>query len=299
LIDLRSDFCAPPTDEMWEAMRSTPFGWAAAGEDETVNELERRSAALLGKQAAVFVVTCSQANLAGVLALSEPGQRVAIAADAHIVVNEGGWLTELAGLVPVPLGEAAPLLCLENTRTWAGGTVLRPAEAAGLAATATRVHLDGARLANAAVALGVPVADLAAPADTVAFSLNKGLCAPVGAILAGEVTVIDRARDHLKRLGGATIHKAGILAAAALVALGLVDRLADDHRRARNLAASLGLPEPETNIVLTGLEAESLPRLAALGVLALAPDGRRVRIVTHRGIDDRQIEEAAAAIRSL
>ena len=128
----------------------------------------------------MFVATCSQANLAAVLALSEPGERVAIAADAHIVVNEGGWLTELAGLVPVPLGEAAPLLCLENTRTRAGGTVLTPAEAAGLAATATRVHLDGARLANAAVALGVPVADLAAPADTVAFSLNKGLCAPVG-----------------------------------------------------------------------------------------------------------------------
>ena len=111
--------------------------------------------------------------------------------------------------------------------------------------------------------------------------------------------MIDRARDHLKRLGGATIHKAGILAAAGLVALGLVDRLADDHRRARDLAASLDLPEPETNIVLTGLEAGSLPRLAALGVLALAPDGRRVRLVTHRGIDDRQIEEAAAAIRSL
>jgi threonine aldolase len=104
---------------------------------------------------------------------------------------------------------------------------------------------------------------------------------------------------HLKRLGGATIHKAGILAAAGLVALGLVDRLADDHRRARDLAELLDLPEPETNIVLTALDADDLPRLAAAGVLALAPDGRRVRLVTHRGIDDRQIEEAAAAIRSL
>jgi threonine aldolase len=299
LIDLRSDFCAPPTEEMWEAMRSAPFGWAAAGEDESVNELERRSAALLGKESAVFVATCGQANLAAVLALSQPGERVAIAADAHIVVSEGGWLTELAGLEPVPLGEPAPLLCLENTHTRAGGAILAPADAAALSTTAPRVHLDGARLANAAVALGVPLSDVAAPADTVAFSLNKGLCAPVGAVLAGEAAVIERARLQLKRLGGATIHKAGILAAAGLVALGLVDRLADDHRRAGDLAAALGLPEPETNIVLTELDAEALPRLARLGVLALAPDGRRVRLVTHRGIDDRQIEEAAAAIRTL
>jgi threonine aldolase len=161
------------------------------------------------------------------------------------------------------------------------------------------VHLDGARLANAAVALGVPLAELAAPADTVAFSLNKGLCAPFGAVVAGEAAVVDRARIHLKQLGGATVHKAGILAAAGLVALGLVDRLAEDHRRAGRLAELLSLPEPETNIVLTELSAESLPRLAAAGVLALAPDGRRVRLVTHRGIDDRQVEEAAAAIRSL
>jgi threonine aldolase len=174
-----------------------------------------------------------------------------------------------------------------------------PGEAEALASSAERVHLDGARLANAAVALGVPLADLAAPADTVAFSLNKGLCAPFGAMLAGEAAVIEHARAHLKRLGGATVHKAGILAAAGLVALGLVDRLAEDHRRARVLAELLGLPEPETNIVLTNLDAEALPRLAALGVLAFAPDGRRVRLVTHRGIDDRQIGDAAAAILSL
>src|SRR5262249_40606351 len=203
----------------WEAMRSAPFGWAAAGEDETVNELERRSAALLGKEASVFVATCTQANLAAVLALSEPGEKVAIAADAHIVVNEGGWLTELAGLIPVPLGEPAPVACLENTRTRAGGTVLTAGRAAELGGSSERVHLDGARLANAAVALGVPLAELAAPADTVAFSLNKGLCAPYGAVLAGKTDVIEHARIHLKQLGGASVHKAGILAAAGLIAL--------------------------------------------------------------------------------
>jgi threonine aldolase len=284
---------------MWEAMRSAPLGWATAGDDETVNELERRSALLLGKQAAVFVATCTLANLAALLALAEPGQRVAIADDAHIIVNEGGWLSELAGLVPVGLDERASVVCLENTRTRAGGTVLWPDEAASLADRAELVHLDGARLANAAVALGVPIAELAAPADTVSFSLNKGLCAPVGAILAGEAAVLDRARSHLRRLGGATVHKAGILAAAGLVALDLVDRLADDHRRARRLAERLALPTPETNIVLTRLGPEALPTLERCGVLALAPDGVRVRLVTHRGIADRQIDEAAAAVESL
>jgi threonine aldolase len=299
VIDLRSDFCGPPTEEMWEAMRAAPFGWAAAGEDETVVELEGRAAALLGKEASVFVPTCTLANAAAVLALSEPGERVSIAEDAHIVVNEGGWLTGIAGLVPVPLGDPAPIACLENTRTRAGGTILMPAEAAGLVRGADHVHLDGARLPNAAVALGLPLAELAGYADTVALSLNKGLCAPVGAILAGSAEVVARARAHVRRLGGGTIHKAGILAAAGLVALDLVDRLADDHRRARRLAELLGLPEPETNIVLSRLDASALPRLAEAGVLALAPDGRRVRLVTHRGIDDRHIEDAATAILSL
>jgi len=296
VIDLRSDFCAPPTEEMWEAMRAAPVGWAVPGEQGTLAELEQRSAALLGKEDAVLCPTCSLANLAALLSLARPGERVAIAADAHILVNEGDWLTGIAGLEPVPLDEPAPVLCLENTRTRAGGTVLSAAETRALAGRAERVHLDGARLANAAVALGEPLAALAAPADTVAFSLNKGLCAPYGAILAGEAAVVERARVHVKRLGGGTVHKAGILAAAGLVALGLVDRLADDHRRARELAALLGTAPPETNIVLTELPAGALPRLAELGVLALAPDGERVRLVTHRGIADRQITDAVAAI---
>jgi threonine aldolase len=174
-----------------------------------------------------------------------------------------------------------------------------PAEAEALAEATEWVHLDGARLPNAAVALGLPLAELAASADTVALSLNKGLCAPYGAVLAGPSHVIEGARMHVKRLGGGTIHKAGILAAAGLVALGLVDRLAEDHRRAKGLAALLDLPEPETNLVMTDLPAEALPSLEAAGVLALAPDGERVRLVTHRGIDDRHVDEAATAIRSL
>jgi threonine aldolase len=291
VIDLRSDFVAPPTDEMWAAMRESG--------DETVGELEAATAALLGKEAGLFVPTCTAANLVALLALSTPGELVAVADDAHVIVNEGGWLESIAELEPVPLGEPAPLLILENTRTRAGGTVVTVAETEALAAGAERIHLDGARLANAAVALGVPVAELAAPADTVAFSLNKGLCAPYGAVLAGKTDVIEHARIHLKQVGGASVHKAGILAAAGLIALGLVDRLADDHRRARRLAKLLGLPEPETNILHTEIGADALPRLAELGVLAFSPDDQRVRFVTHRGINDRQIDEAAALIETL
>ena len=286
MIDLRSDFCAPPTDEMWAAMRE--------GGEETVGELEQRAAELLGKETGLFTATCTQANLLALLALSSPGERVAVLPDAHVLVNEGDWLTKLTRLVPVGPDEEAPLAIVENTHTRSGGTLLR-----GPRPPADRVHLDGARLPNAAVALGLPLAELAAVADTVALSLNKGLCAPYGAILAGPSAVIEEAREHQRRLGGASVHKAGYLAAAGLVALTLVDRLADDHRRARRLAELLGLPAPETNILMTELDAEALPRLAEGGVLAFSPDGRRVRLVTHRGISDRQIEEAAALIETL
>jgi threonine aldolase len=288
LIDLRSDFVAPPTEEMWAAMRE--------GGEDTVGELERRSAELLGKEAGLFTATCTQANLLALLAVSSPGERVAVEPDAHVLVNEGGWLTEITQLVPVAPSEEAPLAILENTHTRSGGQVRSPEQ---LRTRAERVHLDGARLPNAAVALGSSLAELAAPATTVSLSLNKGLCAPYGAVLAGTRDAIAAAREHQRRLGGASVHKAGYLAAAGVIALTLVDRLADDHRRARRLAELLGLPPPDTNIVLTELGADVLPRLADGGVLAFSPDGRRVRFVTHRGISDRQIEEAAALIETL
>lgn len=292
MIDLRSDICAAPTDEMWEAMRSARLGWATYGEDESVLELERRGAELLGKEAAVLVATCTLANLAAVLSLSRPGDRVLVDADAHVVVNEGDWLAHVARL---QVGEPAAVVLLENTHTRRGGVVLSVEKTRELAARAPRSHLDGARLANAAVALGVPLAALAAPVDTVAFSLNKGLCAPIGTILAGPAETIAEARVHLKRLGGATVHKAGLYAAAGLLALGLVDRLADDHRRARDLARLIGAPEPETNIVFADVDVE---RLAGRGVLAMALGGR-ARFVTHRLIGDEDVARAAEAVASL
>lgn len=319
-VDLRSDFCAPPTDEMWKAMRSARLGWAVVGEDESVTELERRGAELLGKETAVFVLTCTVANLAALLTLGTAGRAAVVEASAHVVVNEANGISELAGLVPVAVEgmagrldpeevdaaiahSGATVLCLENTHTRAGGTVTDVARTEALAAAArrhgARVHLDGARLPNAAVALDVPLAALAAPADTVVLSLNKGLSAPFGALLAGDEATIEAARLHVRRLGGGTVHKLGIAAAAGLVALGLVDRLADDHRRARELARLLGLAAPETNAVMTDLDADALPELEARGVLAFAPDGHRVRLVTHRGIDDADVERVAEAVASL
>jgi threonine aldolase len=295
MIDLRSDICAVPTDAMWEAMRTARLGWATYGEDENVNELERRGAKLLGKEAAVLVPTCSLANLAALMALTKPGDRVEIDPSAHIVVNEGDWLTEVARL---EVGEPAAVVCIENTHTRRGGAVLTAEETAELAARAPKSHLDGARLANAAVALGVPLAELAAPVDTVALSLNKGLCAPFGTILAGEAETVAAARVHLKRLGGGTVHKAGIFAAAGLLALELVDRLAEDHRRARELARLIGADEPQTNIVLANLGPDGVERLESAGVRAMAFEGR-VRFVTHRLITDDDVVRAADAVSGM
>jgi threonine aldolase len=293
MIDLRSDICAVPTDEMWEAMRTAELGWATYGEDESVNELERRGAELLGKEAAVLVPTCSLANLAALMVLAEPGDRVLVDEDAHIVVNEGDWLREIARL---EIGEPAAVVCLENTHTRRGGTVLTAAETAALASRAPRSHLDGARLANAAVALGVPVAELAAPCDTVAFSLNKGLCAPFGTILAGGAATIASARVVLKRLGGGTVHKAGIFAAAGLLALEMIDRLAEDHRRARELARLIGAEQPQSNIVVADLGPGAVPRLEDRGVRTMEFDGL-TRFVTHRLISDDDVVAAAGAVQ--
>jgi threonine aldolase len=331
-IDLRSDLHAPPTDEMWDAMRSAKLGWATYGEDPSVNELQERMAGLLGKEAALWVPTCGMANLVALLTIAPRGSTVVLEASSHVLTSEAMGIEEIAGLDvqslwaedgrldPAGVEElivesGALMLVLENTHTRAGGTVLSPQLTADLAGAAQRhgayVHLDGARLFNAAVALGVPVGELSAPVNTVAVSLNKGLCAPMGTILAGRAQVIELAHETLRRLGGASVHKAGIAAAAALVALDtLVDRLADDHRRARELGALLreipgievDLGAIETNIVLVDVSGtelfpdELLPLLAEHGVLGLERDTTRIRFVTHRLIGDDEVAQAAERV---
>ena len=332
MIDLRSDLCSVPTDEMWAAMRGAELGWASVGEDASVNALCERASTLLGKADAIWVPTCGMANLTAMLTFCEPGTRVVLESASHVLTSEGMGLVEVARLEPCALWapdgrmdpaaveelvarERAGLLILENTHTRAGGTTLSVELTEALAAAARRhdcrVHLDGARLVNASVALGVPLSALAAPVNSVAFSLNKGLSAPLGAVLAGSEAVVDRARSMLHRLGGASVHRAGIAAAAGLVALEtMVERIADDHRRAcelgERLAAIPGIRlEPdviETNIVLadvaaTGLEVpELVSRLEKAGLRVLERDTSRIRLVTHRLIGGEEIERAAAIV---
>lgn len=297
-----------------------------------MNALCERASELLGKAAALWVPTCGMANLVALLTFCERGDVVVLESASHVLTSEAMGIVEIAGLEPRSLWAAdgrlspdevdelvgstrAGLLVLENTHTRAGGTVLSVDETAGLVDAARRhdcrVHLDGARLVNAAVAEGASLADLAAGVNSVALSLNKGLSAPMGTLLAGSEAVVERARLMLQRLGGASVHRAGIAAAAGLVALDtMVDRIADDHRRARELAGRLtaipGLrldPEVvETNIVLvdvsgTGLAPAELVRLlAAVGVRVLERDARRIRLVTHRLIGDGEVDQAVRLV---
>ncbi len=250
MIDLRSDVCSVPTDAMWEAMREAELGWALVGEDASVNTLCERVATLLGKPAALWLPTLGMGNLVAMLTFCAPGEKVVLEAASHVLSSESMGITEIARLEPAPLWAAdgrmdpaaveevvaenrAALLILENTHTRAGGTTLSVELTTELAAAAKRhdcrVHIDGARLLNAAVALGVPPADLAAPANSVVISLNKALSAPFGAVLAGSEAVVERARLMAHRLGGGSVHRAGIAAAAGLVALDTM--VGQDRRR--------------------------------------------------------------------
>jgi threonine aldolase len=287
---------------MWEAMR--------AARPEDLERLETAVAELLDKEAAVWAPTCSAANLAALLTHARPGDRVALQENAHILTTEGMGITHVARLSPVGLDEAdgTALVCLENTHTRAGGTVLSVEETRRLAAPAPRSHLDGARLPNAAAAQGVTVGALAAPVTTVALSLNKGLGAPLGAVLAGPAAVIAEARVQLRRIGAASVHQAHVFAAAGLVALERLPRVAEDNRRARALAEQLGriggveVGQPPTNIVLLSLRGvdanRAVGRLADDGLLAFAY-GRHVRLVTHAGIGDSGVDEAVDTVGRL
>jgi threonine aldolase len=337
VIDLRTDAISRPTDEMWAAMRAAELGWAYLGEDPSVNGLERLAADLLGKEAAVLVPTCTAANLVALMTLAERGSQVVLDPTSHIAASEARGFEEVCGLAagfveapggcpePGAIGEAiaqgeragrrSTLVCLENSHNNAGGAAVSPERAAAAAAAAHRhcaaVHLDGARLFNVAVALRIPAARLTDAADTVSISLGKGLCAPGGALLAGPRTTIERARLNLRRIGAASVHKAGLLAAAGIVALtSMIDRLEEDNRRARTLASGLAalpglrldLATVQTNIVLvdtspSGLTADGLlGRLARHGVLGFRRSESLIRFVTHRLIADAEVARAVAAV---
>jgi threonine aldolase len=339
-VDLRSDTVTRPSAAMREAMADAPVGDDVYGEDPTVNELERRAAEMTGKEAALFVPSGTMGNQLGIRCWAGQADEVIVHAQSHLLNEEGGGMSALWGIQPRaidgPRGtldleavEAAlqadvddphlpppRAVCVENTHMRAGGRVY-PAEdlqeLADLAhAAGVAIHMDGARMPNAAVASGRTMADVCAPADTVQFCLSKGLGAPVGSILAGSAAAIAQARRRRKLLGGG-MRQAGILAAAGLYALehGL-ERLSEDHARAKRLAeglAGLGRVEVdpamvETNIVLARLRGPgdssrvAVADLAAAGVLANElGDGRTVRFVTHLDVGDEAVHEALARAR--
>ncbi len=336
-IDLRSDTVTHPTEAMREAMRSAEVGDDVYGEDPTVNRLEARAAELLGREAAVLVPSGTMGNQIAVHLLARRGSEVIGEAGCHVFNFEMGAMAALSGALPRPLPTAdgildpgdveraiqpaagyrtpSSLLVLENTHNLAGGRVTPLARMRELVAVAKRhhlhVHLDGARIHNAAAALRVTAADIAAGCDTVMFCLSKGLAAPVGSLLVGDGDTMDEARRVRKMFGGG-MRQAGILAAAGLVALDeMLPRLADDHRTATRLAELLAdiegvVLDPaavQTNIVFFSLAADAplgaaelAARLAeeGVGVHALGPDA--VRMVTHYEISMDDVERAAAAV---
>ncbi|WAL69951.1 aminotransferase class I/II-fold pyridoxal phosphate-dependent enzyme [Amycolatopsis cynarae] len=318
---------------MREAMAAAEVGDNVIDVDPTIKALEERAAAVLGMPAALWTPSGTMANLIALSVHLQRGDRFLAPKGAHVLTNELGSAAWLAGGMPEALehdagpGRPTPetltaaigpridtyfslrttLLCLENTHNAAGGAIIPPHEHAQLLATARqaglRVHLDGARIWHAAAALGLPPAALTVGVDTVSACFSKGLGAPVGSVVAGSVTFVERARRMRQMLGGG-VRQGGVLAAACLVALDRIGDLEEDHEKARRLAAGLAeigwdVNTPETNIVLVrvaDLEV-TLKSLWAQGVLAL-PLGGRVRFIAHRDLTMADIEDALRRIKA-
>ena len=329
-IDLRSDTVTRPTDAMRAAMASAEVGDDVYGEDPTVNALQERVAGLFGMEAALFTPTGSMANVLGVRGLVAPGQEVLCESSAHIARAELGahgafsgitmrtWTAD-RGQVDLPMlrrlfaPDLGPFfvptaaISVENTHNFAGGAVLPIEDLRSLREYAdsvgARIHLDGARIWNAHVATGTPLAEYGAVADVVCVCLSKGLGAPVGSLVLGPADHVAEARIWRKRMGGG-MRQAGVLAAAGLHALDHhVDRLADDHAHAALLAEACGVDPAgvDTNIVV--IETADAPGFVITarerGVLVSAVGPTTVRLVTHLDVDRVAAERAAAVLRDL
>jgi threonine aldolase len=339
IIDLRSDTVTHPTPEMRQAMCEAEVGDDVYGEDPTVNRLEALAAARMGKDAALFTTSGTQSNLISVLTHTRHGNEIILGSEAHILWYEVGSASAIGGVImrTVPndkAGRLAPedveqairdpglhypettLLCLENTHNRCGGAALtadytskicRLAHSRGL-----KVHLDGARIFNAAIALGLPAQLLTRDVDSVSFCISKGLSAPVGSLLCGSKDFVERARKNRKMLGGG-MRQAGVLAAAGIIALEtMVDRLAEDHIHAKKLAQGLSeIPgitlaqdSVSTNIVMFDLSVDlSSPKfmegLQKAGV-KIGSRGRNLfRAVTHRMISAADVDESVSRISKI
>ena len=339
-LDLRYEVTHKPTPAMWEAMMAVTPGMASGGQDPIVNELEATVAALTGHQAAMLLPTTTNGTVLAFMTHDVRGQLAVMEARCHIFWVERLHVSQLGGAAPrlvrgaqygamdpdeveaviteMAYGYQHPtgMVCLENTHNVYGGTTLTPEYTREMADIAHRhgAHLfvDGARVFNSAVAQGVPVRSLTSPADHVVVSLNKGLGAPYGGLLCGDREFIGRARVIAKRLGLLAVHKAGLFAAAGLVAIReMMDGLADDHRRARRLASELNtiegfsvdLDSVQTNLVRVSTADLGVPALELAE--RVAPHGLAIHVIEPYAfklalcyaIDDAQIDEALAILR--
>jgi threonine aldolase len=340
LIDLRSDTVTLPTEAMREAMHRAPLGDDVFGEDPTVNRLEKMAAERLGKEAALLVVSGTMGNIASILTHCARGEEVILGDSSHIFLNEAGGMSALGGIFPHTIANRLDgtlklediesairaenihfprtrLICLENTHNRCYGAPLTPEYTASVVALVKRhhllLHLDGARIFNAAVALGVDVRELTRGCDSLNVCLSKGLAAPVGSVICGSKEFIANARRTRKMLGGG-MRQAGIIAAAGIVALDqMTDRLSEDHANARHLAEGIacisGLAiDParvRTNILFIDLDdkrfsdEEFLKRLAEKGVRISHTGPSRFRMLTHVGIGTKEIDAALKALHDV
>lgn len=340
-IDLRSDTVTQPTDEMIEAIvqahKSGRLGDDVIGEDEVIHELQEKAARILGKEAALLVTSGTQGNVIALLAQASRGDEIVVEEKSHTFLFEAGAMSSLGGLFPKPVkgvrGYILPetleasinrddahlaktaMLVIENTHNYAGGTIITPEQIKDLTSVARayelKIHCDGARLFNAAVALDIPAKKLVEDVDTVQICLSKGLSAPVGSIIAGTEEFIHDSHRIRKRLGGG-MRQAGIIAAPMIVALEkMVERLKDDHDNAKLLYQSISdipnlrIEEPETNIIFLGLD--NLPldamklseKLGEEGILVYGGYGERTRMVLNRMVDCNDIITVADVLNRI
>ena len=337
-LDFRSDTSTLPTKEMIEAINTAKLGNDGYGEDPTVNELEKKSAILLGKEAAVLVPSGTMGNLISLMSHCNRGEEVILEATSHTLLNEMGGISSVAQVIPRTIegnygviypdqvariirakSKTTPqtgLIWIENTHNRAGGTIFPVDVVEAVAEVAHKydipIHMDGERVFNAAVALGINVKKITNPVDSIMFGLSKGLCCPVGSVLLGSKTFIEKARKVRHMLGG-KMRQAGIIAAPGIVALdSMINRLAIDHANAKRLAQGLSklsyiqinLKTVQTNILrfnLIGQKIEGMEltqRLKKSGILVDYKEGN-FRMVTHKDVNQNAVDQALDCFREV